>query len=514
MVAEKSRTEYSARNTSVAMAARIIAILLGFISRIVFTHTLSEDYVGINGLFTDILNVLALSELGVGTAITYALYKPIAEKNLEKQKALMKLYRQFYRIVAVIVLAAGLMVIPFMDILIKNQPDVEHLTLLYLMYLFNSAVSYLLIYKRTLIDAHQLSYIGVLYQTFFLVVQNILQITLLVTTKNFTLYLSILILCTIMGNICISRRADRMYPYLKERQVQKLSREETKAIYSNIRAMLMHKIGNVVVNNTDNLLLSSLVGTIGTACYSNYFLIIGSVRQVLNQMFQGITASVGNMGVEESRERIERIFDASFFIGQWMFGLAAICLYQIIDSFVEMSFGMQYVFAENITLILCVNFYLTGMRQAVLVFRDSMGLFRYDRLKALAEAFINLAVSLVLGYYIGTAGIFLGTMISTITTSLWVEPYILYKYCLRKSSKKYFLRYGLYALVTALLWWGEKLICRNITGKLWLICFLRLGVCILITNLIYLLCYFRTKEFILVRTKVQGFLRSRGYFRV
>ena len=173
----------------------MIAILLGFLSRVVFTHTLSEDYVGINGLFTDILHVLALSELGVSTAIAYALYRPIAEKDEEKQKSLMKMYRQLYRAVAVIVLAAGLMVIPFMDFLIKNQPEVGHLTFIYLMYLLNSAVSYLLIYKRTLIDAHQLSYIGVLYQTFFLVVQNVLQILILILTKNFVLYLSVMIVC-------------------------------------------------------------------------------------------------------------------------------------------------------------------------------------------------------------------------------------------------------------------------------------------------------------------------------
>ncbi len=157
MTTEKSRTEYSARNTTVAMIARAGAIMMGFAARVVFTHTLSEDYVGINGLFTDILSVLALSELGVGTAITYALYKPISEGNIEKQKSLMKLYQSFYRIVAVIVLAAGLLVITFMDVLIKDQPQVGNLTLIYMMYLTNSVVSSLGIYKRTLIDAHQQS---------------------------------------------------------------------------------------------------------------------------------------------------------------------------------------------------------------------------------------------------------------------------------------------------------------------------------------------------------------------
>ena len=506
-MAAKSRTEYSARNTTIAMVARIIAILAGYFTRVVFTHTLSEDYVGINGLFTDILNVLALSELGVETAITYALYRPIAEGDVEKQKSLMQLYRKFYRIVAGVVLVLGLLVIPFLGILIKDQPQVEHLILIYLMYLFSSVVSYLLIYKRTLVDAHQLSYIGVLYKTGFLLLQNIVQIAILYFTGNFILFLAVLILCTVGGNLAISAKADKMYPYLKDKEIKSLSKAEKKDIYQNVRAMLMHKVGNVLVNDTDNLLLSALVGTLSVGRYSNYFLIIGSVRQVLNQMFQGITASVGNLGVEENKERIKKIFESAFFVGQWMFGLAAICLFEAIDPFVSMSFGSQYVFSRDITLILCLNFYLTGMRQASLVFRDSMGIFKYDRYKAIPEAVINLVVSLFLGRMLGTAGIFLGTLVSTVSTSLWVEPYVLYKYRLETSVKPYFLHYFLYATVTFLLWWGEDLLCRQITGDLLVICLLRLGLCFVLTNLVFLLLYHRTKEFRLLWQKALAMVK-------
>lgn len=503
----KSRTEYSAKNTTVAMLARVVAILLGFCTRVVFTHTLSEAYVGINGLFTDILNVLALSELGIGTAITYALYKPIAEQNIERQKSLMQLYKQFYRIVAVIVLAAGLLVIPFMDMLIKNQADVENVTFLYLLYLANSVISYLLIYKRTLIDAYQLSYIGVVYQTVFLIVQNVVQMLVLVTTKNFTLFLSILILCTLLNNLCISRKADQLYPFLKEKQVQPLPKEEKQGIYQNIRAMLMHKIGTVVVNNTDNLLLSSLVGIVSVGMYSNYYLVIGSVRQVLNQAFQGITASVGNLGVEESRERVKRIFEAAFFIGQWMFGFAAICLFELLAPFVDISFGSQYVFGAEITFVLCLNFYFTGMRQATLVFRDSLGLFWYDRYKSLVEAVINLVVSIILGYRFGTIGIFIGTLCSTVTTSLWVEPYMLYKYRLQAKVQGYFLKYGGYFLVTGMAWWITDLLCGYVTGDVFVQFLVRLLICLLVPNLLFLLVYGRSKEFAFVVRKTKGILK-------
>ena len=244
------------------MISRIIAILMGYIARIVFTHTLSESYVGINGLFTDILNVLALSELGVGTALTYALYKPIAEKDFERQKSLMRLFKWLYRCVAFIIAAAGLCVVPFLKYLINDANDVEGVTLIYLLYLSNSVLSYLLVYKKTLIDAHQRSYIGVLYHTVFLLLQYILQIVILITTKNFILYLLVYLVCTIGNNVCVAKKADSLYPYLRDKDIQPIPKEEKQSIVKNMKAMLMHKIGNVVVNNTDNILITAMVGLV------------------------------------------------------------------------------------------------------------------------------------------------------------------------------------------------------------------------------------------------------------
>ena len=310
---QKSRTEYSVRNTTVAFVAQTTAILMGFFTRVVFTHTLSEGYVGINGLFTDILNILSLSELGVGTAITYALYGPIARGDIKKQQILMRMFRTFYRITATFVLTAGLCLIPFLDVLMKDRPDVDHLIWIYLLYLLNSVVSYLLIYKKTLIDAHQMNYITVLFHNGFLVIQDLLQIAILLITGNFILFLLAAVICTITGNICMSRQADRMFPYLKEPCHEKMGREEKKSIYRNIRAMMMHKIGNVIVNNTDNLLISSFVGVVSVGIYSNYYLVIGSARQVLDQIFQGITASVGNLGSTEDSDAIKNVFDIAFF---------------------------------------------------------------------------------------------------------------------------------------------------------------------------------------------------------
>lgn len=508
-MAEKSRTEYSARNTTVAVISKVLAILMGYITRVVFTHTLSESYVGINGLFTDILNVLSLSELGMGTAITYALYRPIADGNIEKQKSLMQLYRRLYLIVAAVVMAAGLMIIPFMDVLIKDSQNIEHITLIYLMYLANSAVSYLLIYKKTLIDAHQLSYIGELFHAVFLVIQNAVQIVVLKLTGNFILFLGIYIICTVVRNICISIKANRLYPFLKDKNPAPLDGEERRGIFKNIKAMLMHRIGDVVVNNTDNLLLSSMVGLTATGKYSNYFLLIGSVKQILDQVFNGITASVGNLGATSSADRAKRIFDATFFIGQWMYGFSAICLYELLSPFVAFSFGSKYVFAQQIELVLCINFFITGMRKPVLVFRDSLGLFWYDRYKSIAEAVINLVVSIVLALNFGTIGVFLGTFISTVTTSTWVEPFILYRHYFKTSLARYFARYAIYSSVAAAAWLITDYLCSFIHGGTWALIFGRLAICLLIPNLIMLAAYFKTKEFRFVVNKAVSLIKVR-----
>lgn len=492
----KTRTEYSARNTTVALVSRFSAIIMGYLLRVVFTHTLSESYVGVNGLFLDIIQVLSLSEMGVGTAITFALYKPIACGDTEKQKSLMRLFRKFYYGVAAAVAMAGSALIPFLHLFIRDYENVEHLTFIYLLYLTNTVCSYLLIYKKTLMDAHQLLYIGIFYQTMSWVVQDILQILVLVVWHDFILFLVINIVTTVLCNLCISVHADRLYPYLSDKDAPLLPRTEKKKIFSDIRAMMMHKIGTVIVNNTDNLVLSAFVGIASVGSYSNYYLLIGSVRQLLNQVYQGITASVGNLGAMQNDGHMKEVFEAVFFIGQWMYGFAVICLYEAVNPFIEISFGKQYLFSDAVVFVLCINFYMNGMRNASLTFRDSMGLFWYDRYKAIVEALLNLAISLLLVQVMGTVGVFAGTLLSMAFTSLWVEPYILYKHGFACSCAGYFVRFFIYMAVTGAVWYLTDFLCVALTvDSIWQILFGRLLICLFVPNFLFLLVYGRTGEF-------------------
>lgn len=493
-----TRTEYSVRNTSVGMISSVAAMLIGYILRVVFTHTMSESYVGLNGLFTDIVSILSFSELGIGTAIMYALYRPVAEGDIEKQKSLMLLLRNFYRLVVALVAVMGCALLPFMRFIVKDYSDVGHLTLIYVLYLTNTACTYLLVYKKAMLDAQQKMYIGVLIQTISWILQDVFKIIALAVWHNFILFLVIGIVFTLLGNIVISVAANRAYPYLKDKDAKPLPKDEKKHIFTNVRAMMMHKLGDVVVNNTDNIIILKFVGLLSVGSYSNYYLVLGSIRQVMNQIFQGITASVGNLGVTEGENQVESVFDIAFFIGQWMSGIVFICLFELLDPFVTLSFGEQYLFARDVVFVLCLNFYLNGMQNAVRTFKDSMGLFWYDRYKAIVQAVLNIVVSLILVNFMGVIGVFLGTTVSMVLTAFWVEPYVLYKYGFKSSCRKYFLRFGMYAALTAAVALITDFVCsiavRSI-GNLYVGILVRLLLCVFVADALLVLIYFRTDNF-------------------
>ena len=347
-----------------------------------------------------------------------------------------------------------------------------------------------------------MNYITVLNHNGFLVLQDICQILVLLTTGNFVLFLIVAVVCTISGNICMSKKADALFPYLKEPCTKKLPKEERQDILKNVKAMLMHKLGNVIVNNTDNLLISSFVGVVTAGIYSNYYLVIGSIRQVLEQALLGVAASVGNLGVTEDKERVGKVFDQLFFMGYWVFGFAGICLFEMLNPFVELAFGSQYLFQREIVLVLCINFFINGTRRAVLIFKESMGLFWYDRYKAVAEAALNLGISIALVTHFGVVGVFVGTFFSTVLTSVWVEPYVIYKYRLKKPISTFFIKYGVYLAVMAFVWWITELICRLFTGGPFVSLIYRGIICVTVPNLLLWVVYRKTENW----KKMEGLL--------
>ena len=502
---ETSRTKNALRNSIVGILSKAIAILGGYLTRILLVRVVPPELVGLNGLFFTILGGLVLSDMGLDTAMAYALFQPVAEGDLARQRALLKLYRRIYLCFSGAILLLGLCVYAFLPVIVREELDWKTVSLVYFLFLLNTILSYQCVSRRTLIFALQKDYVNDLFASGFWILQYASQCLILLLTGSFPLFLLAGAVCTGLKNLSITVYARRRYPFPREPSAPVISGEEKKALAGNIRAMLLHKSGSVIINNTDNILLSAEFGISTVASYSNYTLIVGSVHQLFARLINGISAGVGNIGVTESKEQAEVVFGLVLFGTCWLFGVGAAALFILLDPFIRLSFGGQYLLPRQVVFLLCLNFYLNGVRRASLVFRDSLGLFRQDRYKTLAEGIVNLIASLFFASRMGIAGILAGTTFSYLSISLWVEPLVLYREFFRKPTGGYFKKLLLYSLAVAAADMAAWAVCRLIPDiSLW--SFLgKAGLCALVTNGLLFLAARKRPEF---RTLIKA-LRNR-----
>lgn len=451
-----SRVKNTIRNTAVGFVAQLVVILLNFINRTIFIHYLGAEYLGLSGLFSNILSMLSLAELGIGVAISFSLYKPLKEDDIRKTKALMNFYQLAYKIIGIVILILGLCLIPFLDYLIKDKPDIPHFVLIYVLFLTNTVVSYFFTYKRSLLSADQKEYLNSINRTLFSIIQCIGQFLVLLLTRNYLLYLIVVIICTLGSNIMISYQCNKIYPYLKDNQ-EKLTKEETKSLMKYVAAQMSHKVGGIVVNGTDNILTTSLVsgGLVIIGLYSNYLLLINTIKSIITMFFTSVTASVGNLNAENDTEKSKEVFNKMFFLNMCFYGITSSCIFNLANDFIRLWLGKKFLLSTGIVLVIVLNYYVTGMRQTCQIYNTTLGLFWNDRFKPWIEAIINLVSSIALIHFFGFMGVLLGTLISTITTSFWVEPYILYKHGFGMKLMDYFIRYGQYTAITFLITAGS-----------------------------------------------------------
>ena len=490
-----SRVKNSLTNFAVAIIGQTIALTVSFIARIFFIRILGAEYLGINGLFTNIVTMLSLVELGIGPAIIFSLYKPLAENDIKKVQALMQLYKKAYTIIGFIVAVLGVCIAPFLHYFIKELPDISNITLIYVLFVINSAISYFFAYKRNLIIADQRRYVDMLYRYSFFAILNIMQMIFLYITGSYIIFLILQITSTLLENIVVARRADKMYPLLKQRKHEKLDFETVQEIKKNTGAMVLHKIGDIALNATDNIVISAKVGIIWVGLYSNYLLIITALNIMIGQFFTSITASIGNFGITEGKEKVILIFQKVLFANFWMYGLSGICLYYLFNPFIDLWLGEDLLMDMNVVGVLVINFFIQGMRRSVLTFIDALGLYWHKRYKPLFEVAINLVVSLVLAPILGITGVFIGTLVSILTTCFWIEPYVLYTNGFNISLKPYFSKYALYTFITVLTGFLTGHFVGMITGSTIVAFIGKLAICLLIPNLTFLILFFRTKEF-------------------
>lgn len=490
-----ARLSNSMRNVIVGISSQVINLLLSFVSRTIFIKILGITYLGLNGLFTNVLSVLSLAELGIGNAIIFSMYKPLAENDRKKINALMNLYSKAYFIIGIIVAIIGIAIMPFLGYITNGINDIQNIYIIYILYLLNSVISYFFAYKRSIIIADQKNYIITKYQYIFNIMQVIFQVLILIITHNFILYLFIQILCSFFYNLFISMKAEKLYPFLKEKNKHRLDEVNKQAIFNNIKALMIYKVAGVALNGTDNIIMSKIVGTIWVGICSNYNLIIGAVTTILSQLFVGITASIGNLNVTENKEKKEQIFNNINFISFWIFGFCSISFWILSSPFIEIWIGKEYVLNNQILFVLILNFYISGMHTVIYTFRDAMGLFRETKYIPVILTIINIILSILLGVKFGILGIFLATAISRLCTSVAMEPYILYKFAFEKKCYRYYLRYIKYLITILFAAIVTNLISSYINENNIMVLLYKGFICLIIPNLIFLFIYRNTSEF-------------------
>lgn len=492
----RSRTEYSILNILTGVGGYFLNTIIGFVCRMVFVRCLSADYLGVNGLFTNVLTMLSLAELGVGGAIVYALYKPLAENDEAKIASLMRLYSKAYRMIGTVIAVVGLALMPFIDLIIQEQPNIrESLYLLYAINLFNTASSYFFSYRSSLLIAAQRNYIvgGINYA--ITILQSILQMIFLLKFRNYLGYLLIQTVGTLTYNVIVSHVAVKQFPFIRAKNVQPLPKNEQKALFSNIRDLMVYKVSGLLVNSTDNILITFFSGLATTGIASNYTLLVNTLNSLLSQVFNGLTASIGNHNATEATEKRYQMFSFLNMMNFWSFGWAALGIFFCSSDLVQLCFGEEYVLSLKIPFVMALNFFTVGMMNAVWTYKHTLGLFHYGRFIQFFTGILNIFFSVLLGTYWGLFGILFATFVARAFTSLWYDPYAVFKYGFEKSPIKYVKKIVKYLIVLAV----AAVLCRFsfviVEGSLIVQTLQKILLCSVVTNLVFIAAFFKTPEF-------------------
>lgn len=484
----ESRTVNSVKNLSTNVTGQILLMGFRFVSRTIFIHYLSVEYLGIDSLFSNILSMLALADLGISSALNYSLYKPVRNQDQEQIKKLMQYFKKIYLIIATTVLLLGLALVPFLHLIVNLDKTVPNVHFYYVLMLLSVVMSYLFVYRSALVIASQKEYLVTRITIFTQLLRISLQIVFLMIFQNFALYLAVPIVIEFIDNLIVSRTAMNLYPFLKEK-TDKLEKSERRTIFENIRSIFAYRFGGVVMNNTSGVFISILVGTIYVGYYTNYMMLVNSISMIVNIGFSSISASVGNKNVGHHLDEQEQVFQLMVFINQWVAGFCAICFLVLLTPFIQLWVGHQFVLSNLVVFAIVLQFYVTTMTSTTAIYRDTTGIFKETKYIILISSALNIIFCLILGRLFGIVGILLSASVAHLLTSFWFEPKVLYEKYFGYSCRPYFyklLKYILVTVVEGIIVWG---CCQLLSANNILNFVLRGVICFVFVNGINLVIY-------------------------
>lgn len=491
-----SRTINAIRNIIFGFINKIVMLFFPFVLRTIIIQTLGTEFLGLNSLFTSILQVLNLAELGIGSAIIYSMYAPIAKKDTDTICALLNLYKRIYRLIGCLILCCGLLLLPFLKTLINGTyPTSINLYIIFVLYLINTSISYFLFaYKSSLLIAHQRNDITSNILTICSIFQYVSQILVLYLTHNYYLFIIFNIISTLLNNIIVSRIVDKVFPQYK--CIGTIDNNTKNSIKLKTIGLMIQKICGTTRNSFDSIFISLFLGLNMVAIYSNYYTILTALVSLFGVFSVSIISGIGNSIVTESIEKNYNDMVLLNFIYMTLAGVATIgmlCLYQ---PFMEIWMGKEMLLPFDVVILFCLYFYLLKMGDIRMVYSDAKGLWWENRYRAIIEVIINIVLNYFLGRFFGLKGILWATIISIFFVNYLWSSKILFKYYFTNYSiLKYYKDNFVYAIVTVIIGLVSFYIVGLIQYNGVIGFVIKTIVCVLVTSVCYLVAYFNTKNF-------------------
>ncbi|HEL2684716.1 TPA: hypothetical protein VB850_000840 [Streptococcus suis] len=493
-----SRVRSSFVNILAGISGSIISSILAFIVRTVFIRVLGDTYLGFNGLYTNILTVLSLAELGVGSSIIYLMYKPLAENDGERLVQVVQFYKKVYRVIGLIILLLGLCLIPFLPMVVNldNTDDLNY-TLLYLLYLADTVSSYFFFaYKRGILVADQKIYIANIYDIVITTIMSTLQIVALLVFRDFYIYIVLKIVKNITLNLVTSIKVDKLYPVINQfKDIEPLPQTEKNQVWKNVYATSVRQIFNEMMNSTDTIIISIMLGIVMVGKYSNYAYILSIVYIFFGGIFNPIQSSVGNLSLSASDEKKNEVFNRLRFVNFFFLSFCSSCFLVLVNPFITIWIGQDYTIPFSGVVAIVGMLFVRQTGNCTTIFRLGEGHFRDFHYSPLIAGLLNLIVSVILVRYMGLVGVFVGTMVGFGYQFIVIDTIVTYRKILHRPLSEFYINWLQTLLLTIGLCVASYYISTLLSVRAIYDLFLLFAVIITFNFVALCLVYWRNKDF-------------------
>ena len=488
------RTSRSAKNALAGIVNKIVGIAAPFLLRTIMIQKLGVEYLGLNSLFSSVLQMLSLTEMGFGSAMIYSMYKPMADGNTELINALLNFYKRIYRLIGVIVLVIGLVLMPNITYFIASDyPHEINIYLVFGIYLANTVVSYFLFaYKSSILVAAQRNDIESNIITLCNIFLYISQIIALLITGNYYAYIILMPCFTIINNIVRYFVVKKKYPQYTE--MGELEKQEKKEIMSRVGALVGHRVGGVVFSSVDSLVISSFLGLVILGRYTNYFCIYTAINGIMSIVFQSILAVIGNAVACKTPQENHKIFKELFILNAWQSCFCATCFICLFQPFMRIWMGTENMLPIVIAILLSIYYYFANIRRVCCGFKDAAGMWKDDFWKPYISVLVNLTFNIISVQIIGLSGVVISSIFAIVVVESPWETKVLFRNYFKTTTNEYYKRYFQSLAVCAMCMVGSFMLCNLISESL--VGFvIRLFICMIVPNIIFIVAFRRTAEY-------------------